>query len=205
MTEQVSVLPATASRIPLHFTYGDATSRSLTAQSPVDGRFAHALFVDSLTGVYNRAYATGRAQQLLKSARAARVAMLVVNVDGFSRINDIADYDLGDRLLRSVAQRLARALATNDLLARIGGDEFLIVTEHHGHMPMLAAFAQQMLALFAEPFVIAGREYRVSASVGVARSNDGARDASLLMRDAGAAMRRAKVHHPATCAFSRAI
>jgi diguanylate cyclase (GGDEF)-like protein len=204
MTEQVSVLPATASRIPLHFTYGDATSRSLTAQSPVDGRFAHALFVDSLTGVYNRAYATGCAQQLLKSARAGRVAMLVVNVDGFSRVNDIADYDLGDRLLRSVAQRLARALATNDLLARIGGDEFVIVTERHGHAPMLAAFAQQVLALFVEPFVIAGREYRVSASVGVAPSNDDARDAALLMRDAGAAMRRAKAHAPGNvCFFTR--
>ncbi|MDR6204757.1 putative bifunctional diguanylate cyclase/phosphodiesterase [Paraburkholderia graminis] len=203
MTEQVSV-PATASGVPLHFAHDDATLKSPTVQRVADGRLLHALFVDSLTGVYNRAYATGRAQQLLKSARAARVAMLVVNVDGFSRINDIADYDLGDRLLRSVAQRLARALATNDLLARIGGDEFLIVTEHHGHMPMLAAFAQQMLALFAEPFVIAGREYRVSASVGVARSNDGARDASLLMRDAGAAMRRAKVHAPGNvCFFTR--
>ena len=201
MTEQVSVLPPTQSDVRLHPPCGDASLQAVAMQTRVQGHCAHGSFIDSLTGVYNRAYATGRAQQWLRSAQAACVAMLVVNVDGFSRINDIADYDLGDRLLRSVAQRLAGTVAANDLLARIGGDEFVIVTDGHRDAPALPAFAQQVLALFVEPFVIAGREYRVSASVGVARSNGDVRDAALLMRDAGAAMRRAKTYGPGSVRF----
>ncbi|WP_025596766.1 putative bifunctional diguanylate cyclase/phosphodiesterase [Burkholderia sp. WSM2230] len=201
MTEQVPVLWATHSDIRLSPICGDASFRGAAARTHAHGHPAHWSFIDSLTGVYNRAYATGRAQQWLRSARAARVAMLIVNVDGFSRINDIADYDLGDRLLRSVAQRLASSVAANDLLARIGGDEFVIVTDGHREVPTLPAFAQQILALFAEPFVIAGRGYRVSASGGVALCGGQVRDAALLMRDAGAAMRRAKAQGPGSLQF----
>ncbi|WP_027214560.1 putative bifunctional diguanylate cyclase/phosphodiesterase [Burkholderia sp. WSM2232] len=201
MTEQVPVLSETRSDFRLHPACADAAFRAATARTHAHGHAARGSFIDSLTGVYNRAYATGRAQQWLRSARAAHVAMLVINLDCFSRINDMADYDLGDRLLRSVAQRLAGCVAANDLLARIGGDEFVIVTDGHREVSTLPAYARQILALFAEPFVIAGREYRVSASGGVALCAGQLRDAALLMRDAGAAMRRAKAQGPGSLQF----
>ncbi len=197
MTQQVCVLPASRSHAHSRSARRGAPSQharssGAIAQGPVNGHVARASFVDLLTGVYDRAYATGCARQLLASAKAIGVAMLVVNLDGFSRINDIAGYDLGDRLLRRVAQRLASSIADDQVLARIGGDEFVIVAQMLGDASRLTAFAQQVLASFGEPFVIAGREYRVSASVGVAVSNGDACNAASLMRDAGAAMRHAK-------------
>ncbi|MBW9102839.1 putative bifunctional diguanylate cyclase/phosphodiesterase [Paraburkholderia phenoliruptrix] len=201
MTEQVPALSASRSDLRVHPAWTDSAFAAATARTHAHCHPAHGSFIDSLTGVYNRAYVTGRAQQWLRSARAAHVAMIVVNLDCFSRINDMADYDLGDRLLRSVAQRLAGRVAANDLLARIGGDEFVIVTDGDRDVPTLPAYARQILGLFAEPFVIAGRAYRVSASGGVALGAVHSRDAAVLMRDAGAAMRRAKTQGPGSLRF----
>ncbi|CAB3686369.1 putative bifunctional diguanylate cyclase/phosphodiesterase [Paraburkholderia rhynchosiae] len=201
MTEQALMPAATSAGVVKRLSCGDTSSahypHDIDVAAAVSGGHAGcSSFVDSLTGVHNRAYAVGRAQQLLKSAHAARVAVLIVNLDGFSKINDIAGYDLGDRVLRSVAQRLAGSIDQDDLLARIGGDEFVIVADDHGDASTLTAFAQHVLALFREPFVIGGHEYRVSASVGVALSNGEPRDAAALMRDAGSAMRRGKLCGP---------
>ncbi|WP_087753894.1 putative bifunctional diguanylate cyclase/phosphodiesterase [Paraburkholderia caledonica] len=197
MTQQVSVLPASRSHAKSRSASRSAPSHhahnsGMIAQSPDSRNVARASSFDLLTGVYDRACATRRAGHLLSAAKAGDVAMLVVNLDGFSRINDIAGYDLGDRLLRRVAQRLASSISEDELLARIGGDEFVIVMHRFGDVSRLTRFARQVLASFGEPFVIAGREYRVSASVGVAVSGDDARNAASLMRDAGAAMRHAK-------------
>ncbi|MEC5404398.1 bifunctional diguanylate cyclase/phosphodiesterase [Paraburkholderia sp. MPAMCS5] len=188
MTQQVSMLPEGHSNADSKGV-GNTGAASQSAANGVAGR---ASLLDSLTGVHNRTYASVRAQRMLRSESAARIAVLIVNLDGFSKINDVAGYDLGDRVLRSVAQRLAGSMAKGDLLARVGGDEFVIVADDRGEAAALAEFAQRVLELFAKPFVIAGREYRVSASMGVALSGADARDAAALMRDAGSAMRRAK-------------
>ncbi|MGA7782595.1 MAG: bifunctional diguanylate cyclase/phosphodiesterase [Paraburkholderia sp.] len=154
--------------------------------------FGYASFVDSLTGLYSRADLAERAQHLLKTGHASGVALLLINLDGFSKVNDIAGYDLGDRVLRSVARRLAGFMDQHDLLARIGGDEFVIVVDDRGDAAALGEFARRVLDLFAAPFEIAGREYHVGASIGIARPLDDAHDAAALMRNAGLAMRRAK-------------
>ncbi len=154
--------------------------------------FGCASFIDSLTGLFSRANLTERAQQLLKSARASGVALVLINLDGFARINDIGGYDLGDRVLLGVARRLAGFMDRHDLLARIGGDEFAILVDDQTDAVALGELASRVLGLFAEPFVVAGREYYVGASIGVARSRDDTQDAVALMRNAGLAMRYAK-------------
>ena len=168
--------------------YGGVSTGEPTTIEHVDG----VSVLDSLTGLYNRAYVTERAQELMKSADAARVVVLVISLDGFSKINDIAGYDLGDRVLHGVARRLAGFVDQRGLLARIGGDEFVIFVNDCGDAPALAGFARQILGLFAAPFEIAGREYHVGASIGIAFSTEDAQDASALMRDAALATRRAK-------------
>lgn len=152
----------------------------------------YALVLDSLTRLHNRVHVAQSLQQLLKSPRAARLAVLCINLDGFSKINDLGGYDLGDYVLRDVASRLAGLTGERGLLGRIGGDGFLMVVDDRGDPLAIGAFARQLVDLFSIPFEVAGSEYYVGVSVGIARSGDEARDASALIRDAGLAMRRAK-------------
>lgn len=152
----------------------------------------YALVLDSLTRLHNRIYIAECLQQLLKSPRAARVAVLFINLDGFGKINDIGGFDVGDSVLRDVANRLAGLIDQRGLLGRIGGDGFLIVVDDHGNPLTLGAFARRIFDLFTTPFEVAGGEYYVGASIGIARSVHETRDASALIRDAGSAMRHAK-------------
>ncbi|WP_244221074.1 putative bifunctional diguanylate cyclase/phosphodiesterase [Paraburkholderia aromaticivorans] len=159
----------------------------------------YALVLDSLTRLHNRVYIAQCLQQLLKSQRAARVAVLFVNLDGFGKINDLGGYDLGDYVLRDVASRLAGLIGGRGLLGRIGGDGFLIVIDDRGNPLTIGGFAQQIFELFKTPFEVAEGEYYVGVAIGIARSDDEACDASALIRDAGLAM-----HHAKQCGRSRA-
>ncbi|TFE40072.1 bifunctional diguanylate cyclase/phosphodiesterase [Paraburkholderia dipogonis] len=185
-------LPELAASIPL----GDAAFNmrctvSSEQTSPIR-HFGYTSFLDSLTGLYNRAYVAERVQHLLKLKPAARVAVLFINLDCFGKINDVAGYELGDRVLRGIARRLAGLMNHDDLLGRICGDEFVVVVDKRGDASDIGEFALQILDLFSTPLEIAGREYHLGASIGIACSSGDTRDADTLIRNAGSAMRRAK-------------
>ena len=149
---------------------------------------------DSLTGLANRR----RFQEQLE-ATLARVrddchefALLYLDLDGFKHINDTFGHPTGDAFLVKVADRLNEAMDTEHLLARVGGDEFVILMAT-GDDPLQAArFAREILRLFEEPFRLEGHDLSVSASIGISRYPDDGTDATALIKNADAAVFQAK-------------
>ncbi|MEZ0602359.1 putative bifunctional diguanylate cyclase/phosphodiesterase [Paraburkholderia sp. IW21] len=153
---------------------------------------------DSLTGLYNRAYLTERMRDLCAPGGAvgmgelARVAVLFVDLDGFKKVNDTAGHEAGDVLLCSVAERLSACIALDDTLARVGGDEFVIVVSAYENTAHLIALAQRILDMIAVPFAVADNEYYLGASIGISLFPEDGQDVPTLMRNADSAMYHAK-------------
>jgi diguanylate cyclase (GGDEF)-like protein/PAS domain S-box-containing protein len=166
--------------------------RDITARQALEEELRHQAFHDALTGLANRALFEEHLVQALARARRHHqpVAILFLDVDDFKTINDSLGHEVGDELLRAVAVRIASAVRAEDTAARLGGDEFAVLVETSEHEDDARMIAR-LLAALAEPFDIAGRELRVSASVGLAWS-DGSIGIRELMRDADTAMYAAK-------------
>ena len=151
---------------------------------------------DSLTGLYNRAYLADRMRDLFEpselATELARVAVLFVDLDGFKKVNDTAGHEAGDALLCSVARRLASCVAEDDTLARVGGDEFVIVVSSYDDTADLIALARQILETVAVPFAVADNEYYLGASIGISLFPEDGQDVPTLMRNADSAMYSAK-------------
>jgi diguanylate cyclase (GGDEF)-like protein/PAS domain S-box-containing protein len=151
---------------------------------------------DSLTGLYNRSYLADRMRDLFEPSRAdaelARVAVLFVDLDGFKKVNDTAGHEAGDALLCSVARRLASCVTEDATLARVGGDEFVIVVHGYDDPTDLIAFAHRILETIAVPFAVADNEYYLGASIGISLFPEDGLDVPTLMRNADSAMYLAK-------------
>ncbi|HEY2023437.1 putative bifunctional diguanylate cyclase/phosphodiesterase [Paraburkholderia sp.] len=154
---------------------------------------------DSLTGLYNRAYLSERMRDLFAPREVddgadglASVAVLFVDLDGFKKVNDTAGHEAGDALLCSVAERLSACVGRNDTLARVGGDEFVIVVSAYQHSGELIGLAHRILDMMAVPFAVAGNEYYLGASIGISLFPEDGQDVATLMRNADSAMYHAK-------------
>jgi diguanylate cyclase (GGDEF)-like protein/PAS domain S-box-containing protein len=167
--------------------------RDVTARQALEQELRHQAFHDALTGLANRALFEEHLVHALARARRNHqpVAVLFLDLDDFKTINDSLGHEAGDQLLRAVAIRIAGAVRAEDTAARLGGDEFAVLAETSEHEDDARMIATRLLAALAEPFDVAGRELRVSASVGVAWS-DGSIGIRELMRDADTAMYAAK-------------
>jgi diguanylate cyclase (GGDEF)-like protein len=143
---------------------------------------------DILTGALNR---SGLLLELEKLDRdGVPHAVLFIDMDRFKLVNDTYGHSFGDELLMSVAARLRR-VRPEDLVARIGGDEFVVVTCMDAGSPEAVAAAEMVRGTFADPFMIDGAEIPVSISVGITTSDEVAGPVAML-RDADTAMYRAK-------------
>ncbi|WP_454872277.1 putative bifunctional diguanylate cyclase/phosphodiesterase [Paraburkholderia xenovorans] len=153
---------------------------------------------DSLTGLYNRAYLTERLRDLFSldtssgMGELVSVAVLFVDLDGFKKVNDTAGHEAGDALLCSVAERLAACISPEDTLARVGGDEFVIVVSAYENTGHLIGLAQRILDMIAVPFAVADNEYYLGASIGISRFPEDGQDVATLLRNADSAMYYAK-------------
>ncbi|HET7589997.1 MAG TPA: EAL domain-containing protein [Solirubrobacterales bacterium] len=152
---------------------------------------------DSLTGLPNRlSFVDALGDALGKAAvSGSPVGILFLDLDHFKLINDSLGHHAGDALLRAVAPRLRSHLRPGDIVARFGGDEFGILIDRLADEGEALAIADRVAAAFAKPFSLDGVDHFVSASIGVAVSRAGEGrpvNAELLIRDADAAMYRAK-------------
>jgi diguanylate cyclase (GGDEF)-like protein/PAS domain S-box-containing protein len=145
---------------------------------------------DALTGLPNREYFLERLGGAL-ARRAGRVAVLFVDLDDFKVVNDSLGHGAGDRLLSAVAERLSRVLRPDDVIARFGGDEFTILLRAVATEEDALVVADRVADALSEPLSLDGEHRYVSASVGLSFGAPGG-DAQALLRDADAAMYRAK-------------
>ncbi len=158
---------------------------------------------DPLTGLANRAAFRDRVvQALARSDRnQAPGALLLVDLDSFKAVNDTRGHDVGDLLLKHVADQLRSLMRPYDVIARLGGDEFGILLEDVSEARDAGRMAERLLESMAEPFVVGDIEVFRTASLGaVVFPFDGA-DAASLMRNADFAMYRAKRQGGGTAAF----
>jgi diguanylate cyclase (GGDEF)-like protein/PAS domain S-box-containing protein len=168
------------------------TATDIGAQRAAERRAEFLSTRDALTGLPNRLLALDRLQQALDRARAAggTVAVLHVDLDRFQGINESAGRAQGDAVLREAAARLERLAGRDATLARIGGNEFLlIVALGAGAADALAA---AVVTAFEQPFNVMERSLRVSASVGVSVFPTDSADAESLLQYADTAVREAK-------------
>jgi diguanylate cyclase (GGDEF)-like protein len=157
---------------------------------------------DALTGLPNRASLGAHLAETLKGASGELgCAVLFLDLDGFKDVNDSLGHGVGDVLLRSVAQRLESALDSGTILARWGGDEFVIVLPAVGDPSAVSAFAAKICSLFTQPFFVDGYELAITASLGISLSPADGTDANVLIRNADTAMYRAKESYAPRVAF----
>ncbi|MCX2524167.1 diguanylate cyclase domain-containing protein [Larsenimonas rhizosphaerae] len=145
---------------------------------------------DPLTGVANRRQLLDSLQDLINTTP-ARLAVLYLDVDHFKGINDHFGHDIGDELLISLAHRLGQQTGGNDLVARIGGDEFVVVLSNTDH-EKARRVADQLCTTLARPWHIKGSEYRTTSSIGMAFYPDDGQHVHTLLNRADQALFRAK-------------
>jgi diguanylate cyclase (GGDEF)-like protein len=151
---------------------------------------------DALTGLPQMGIASDRLDAAIAQSRRHhdKVALLFIDLDGFKLVNDVHGHAAGDYLLQEVAQRLRASVSANDTVARVGGDEFLIVLARLGSESDADAVAQRVLEMVGRPVAWQARTLQVGASIGIALYPDHASEAGMLRPLADAAMYGVKRH-----------
>lgn len=149
---------------------------------------------DSLTGLPNRYLMFDRLNQLLVRAERYKssFAVLYIDLDGFKRVNDSRGHDVGDLVLRAVATRLRENVRAADTVARIGGDEFVILVDALRAGPDATMLAEKMQGVLGKPLPLPGGAAKVSVSIGISRYPEDGHTADVLLKAADVAMYRAK-------------
>jgi diguanylate cyclase (GGDEF)-like protein len=166
-------------------------------------KLRHMAFYDALTELPNRALFMDRLQKALQLARRTGklVAVVFVDLDSFKVINDSKGHEMGDRLLKEVAQRFVSSVREYDTVARFGGDEFLLLVDNLGDPQEVVPIAERLLHQLQQPFFVGKQEFFLTASCGVAIYPLDAETPEELIRFADLAMYAAKARGGGYYAF----
>ncbi len=166
----------------------------ITQRKEAEQRIARLAHYDALTNLPNRLLFQDRCQHaLLKAMREDhRLAVLFLDLDGFKDINDSLGHPVGDKVLQVIAERLLVTVREEDTVARLGGDEFVVVIEEFDNVQDVALVADKLLQSMREPIEIHEHIFHLSASIGISLFPADGEDATTLVRNADAAMYRAK-------------
>jgi diguanylate cyclase (GGDEF)-like protein/PAS domain S-box-containing protein len=169
-------------------------SQDITERKHREEQARFLAYHDSLTGLPNRRLLDDRLRQAVNLAqrRDTRVAVLLIDLDDFKRVNDQLGHRAGDAVLREVAHRLASCVRKADTLARQGGDEFVVVIPDFAQEADCQVVAEKILRALEPVFRADGSEFRIGASIGISVFPGDAGDGDALLRNADAAMYRAK-------------
>jgi len=157
-------------------------------------RMDHLAHHDALTGLPNRRSLMDSLAQLLALAQRQdrRLALMFVDLDGFKPVNDHLGHEMGDRLLQAIATRLRSGVRQADMVARIGGDEFVLVMADIPNREVAEELARKLIDQLAQPYLLGDQDIHIGASAGLALFPEHARDRDHLLARADAAMYAAK-------------
>ncbi len=167
-------------------------------------QLSHLANHDSLTGLPNRKLFYERLKQAIEWAADCQqlVGLLFLDLDGFKQINDSNGHDVGDLLLKAVAQRLNGCLRGSDTVSRLGGDEFTVILPAIPSAQDAARVAEKVLSTLAQPFMIENHEIAVTSSIGISLYPQNAQDVETLVKEADNAMYQAKQRGKSCYEFS---
>ncbi|MBI4781162.1 MAG: EAL domain-containing protein [Oscillatoriophycideae cyanobacterium NC_groundwater_1537_Pr4_S-0.65um_50_18] len=168
--------------------------RDVTTRHSNEAMIRYQASHDLLTGLPNRMLFSDRLSATLEHAKRekTRLAVMFLDLDRFKNINDTLGHAAGDLLLRSVAERLTDCLRESDMVARWAGDEFTLLLSNIHDIKDATAIAQRILESLRQEFVLEGHSLHISISIGIAAYPDDGEDAETLLKNADAALYRAK-------------
>lgn len=166
----------------------------ITAQKAAENDLRQLANYDRLTGLPNRALLLDRIKHAMEHARRYqfKMALFFIDLDRFKRVNDYLGHEVGDRLLIEVSSRLNQVLREEDTVARLVGDEFVILLESYQHIEGVNHVAEKILMQISQPMVLGEHKVSMSASIGIALYPEDARKHSDLLKNADVAMYHAK-------------
>ena len=155
----------------------------------------HQANYDALTGLPNRNLLHDRLKQAVYAQRHARaIAVVFIDLDHFKFINDSLGHSAGDKLLQQMADRLRDAVRDGDTVSRLGGDEFILVLNDQQNEDIIFRAMQRIIGEVSKPVIIDGQELTVTCSAGISLYPQDGPDVDTLLKNADAAMYRAKEH-----------
>jgi diguanylate cyclase (GGDEF)-like protein len=160
-----------------------------------EARLYHEAHHDALTELPNRAMFSDRLTYTIRHLKRHpnhRFAVLFIDLDRFKMINDTLGHHAGDQFLIEISRRLRVCVRDNDILARLGGDEFVVLLDSLQSPDDIEEIATRIITSIAQPFELSGHTLYSNASIGIAQSRVGYKDANEILRDADAAMYQAK-------------
>ena len=186
-------------KLPLHDELGNVVglvgiTREINEMRETEVALQHLATHDTLTDLPNRFLMIDRMNQLISRASRAATsfAVLFMDIDHFKDVNDSRGHEFGDLLLRAVAQRLTKCVRQSDTVARIGGDEFVIILETAHQVADAETAAMKVQRALAKPFSLDGHEAMASVSIGISFYPENGLDTETLLRAADYAMYMAK-------------
>ncbi len=174
----------------------------ITERRQNEAKIAHMALHDALTGLPNRMLLCERLEQALNTARRGEnVVVLCLDLDRFKEVNDTLGHPVGDALLKTVAERLRSSIRDFDLVARVGGDEFVVLQISADPAKEAAALASRLIEVISAPYELNGHQAVIGTSVGIAVELAAGADPETLLMQADMALYRAKADGRGTFCF----
>jgi diguanylate cyclase (GGDEF)-like protein/PAS domain S-box-containing protein len=193
-----STVDVAVTRLPFHYQGRPAiqvVARDISESKRLQTQLKHLATHDALTGLPNRVLLMDRLSQALAYARHnhQRFMVALIDLDRFKWVNDSMGHEAGDQLLRVVSERILACMRQSDTVARIGGDEFVVLFQNYELVEQAVAALNRVVSRVSEPVLMdSGREIDISCSVGCSSYPDDGLDSEDLLRAADAAMYQAK-------------
>lgn len=186
----VSLLRDVAGK-PLYFI---SAANDISDRKKLEEQLRLLSYFDNLTGLPNRTLLSDRIQQALATAKRdkARMSLMFIDLDGFKPVNDTLGHDIGDQLLKQVALRMQDCVRASDTVARIGGDEFVVLLPNIDHDRDAKIVAEKIRHSLFQHFELSGHRINISSSIGIAIYPKNGRNEKALLKKADLAMYHAK-------------